>query len=233
MTRDLLQTFALVVLLSSAVSAAPAIAQSAVVNFPVIGRVTVEAREEVGKFPQMVFTSQRTHEQLLLSSIEDKDKWLIPLADEPSFARPVVRFRVIRARGLRSPMIMAVALRTGGSDNGFCLAMFTEVGGKVRRLNDGPFFTNVQGGYFFGYLNKRFGYGLAVWNFIWDHGPHYTDHKYHLDIYRLRNGNLRRTFQTVSRRTYYTGKGAHALLELGIKAYDQRDGIPNIRDATK
>src|SRR5437879_2123916 len=106
MTRNPLRTFALLVQLSSAVSAAPAIAQSAVVNFPVNGRVTVEAREEVGKFPEMVFTSQRTHEELLLSSIEDKDKWLISLADEPSFARPVVRFRVIRARGLRSPMIM-------------------------------------------------------------------------------------------------------------------------------
>jgi hypothetical protein len=223
----------LLVLLSSAVSAAPAIAQSAVVNFPVNGRVTVDAREEVGKFPQMVFTSHRTHEQLLLSSIEDKDRWLIPIADEPSLARPVVRFRVIRARGLRSPMVMAVALSLGGSDNGFYLAMFGEVGGKLRRLNDELFFTNVQGGYYFGYLNKRFGYGLAVWNFIWDRGPHYTNHKYHVDIYRLQDRKFKPSFHTVSRRSYYTGKGAHALLELGIKAYDQRDGIPNIRDATK
>jgi hypothetical protein len=38
----------------------------------------VEARDEVGQFPQMVFTSQRTHQQLLLSSIEDKDEWLMP-----------------------------------------------------------------------------------------------------------------------------------------------------------
>src|SRR6266700_3222777 len=107
MTEDLQRTFALLVLLSPAVCAAPATAQSAQVNFPMNGRVIVEAREEVGKFPQIVFTSERTHQQLLLSSIEDKDKWLIPLADEPSFARPVVRFRLIRARGLRSPMVMA------------------------------------------------------------------------------------------------------------------------------
>jgi len=195
------------------------------------GRVIVEAREEVGKFPQIVFTSERTHQQLLLSSIADKDKWLITLADEPSFARPVVRFRLIRARGLRSPMVMAVALSIGGSDNGFYLAMFGEVGGKVRRLNDEPFFTNVQGGYYFGYLNKRFGYGLAVWNFIWDRGPHYTNHKYHVDIYRLRDGKFKRTFQTVSRRSYYTGKGANSLLELGIKGHDQRAGIPEIKAA--
>jgi len=233
MIRNLIQTSTLLVLLSSAVAAAPAIAQSEVVNFPVNGRVAVEAREEVGKFPHVVFTSQRTHRQLLLSFIEDKDKWLIPLADEPSSARPVVRFRVIRVRGFNTPMIMAVALRTGGSDDGFYLAMFGEIGGKVRRLNETPFITNVQGGYYFGYLNKRFGYGLAVWNFIWDRGPHYTDHTYHIDVYRLRGGKFMRTFQTVSRRAYYTGKGALALRELGIQAYDQRNGIPVIRDATK
>jgi len=233
MTRDLLQTLALLVVLSPAVSAAPAIAQSAVVNFPANGRVTIEAREEAGKFPQLVFTSQRTHQPLLVSSIEDQDKWLIPLADEPSYVRPIVRFRVIRARGLRSPMIMAVALRTGGSDNGFYLAMFSEIGGKVRRLNDAPLLTTVQGGYYFGYLNKRFGYGLAVWNFIWDRGPHYTDHKYHIDIYRFAGEKFKRTLQTVSRRTYYTGKGANSLSELGINAYDQRAGMPQVEDAIK
>jgi hypothetical protein len=198
MTRNSIHTFALLVLLSSGVAAAPAVTQSAVVNFPNNGAVAVEAREEVGHFPQMVFTSQRTHQQLLLSSIEDKDKWLVPLADEPPSARPVVRFRIVRVRGVQTPMIMAVALREGGSDNGFYLAMFGEIGGKVRRLNDAPLITNVQGGYYFGYLNKRFGYGLAVWNFIWDRGPHYTDHTYHIDIYRLRNGKFIRTFQTVS-----------------------------------
>ena len=78
MTRNIIQSFALLVLLSSGVAAAPAIAQSAVVNFPVNGTVAVEARDEVGQFPQMVFTSQRTHQQLLLSSIEDKDEWLMP-----------------------------------------------------------------------------------------------------------------------------------------------------------
>lgn len=27
-----------------------------------------------------------------------------------------------------------------------------------------PYLQNVQGGYYLGYLNKKFGYGLAVWN---------------------------------------------------------------------
>ena len=46
MTRNLIQSLTLWLLLSSAVTAAPAIAQSAVVNFPINGRVAVEARED-------------------------------------------------------------------------------------------------------------------------------------------------------------------------------------------
>jgi hypothetical protein len=219
---------------STAVVAAPDVVQSAVVDFPVNGRVAVQAREEVGKFPQVIFISERMREQLLLTSIEDKDKWLIPLAGDTKEARPSLRFRVIHSHGVTSPIIMSVGLMNGGSDDAFFLTLFGEVGGKIRRLNDKPLFANVQGGYYWGYLNKTFGHGLAVWNFIWDDGkPHYTDHKYQIEIYRLRGGKLKRTFQTVSRRTYDTGKGANSLRELGIKATDQRSGIPRIRDAIK
>jgi hypothetical protein len=194
----------------------------------------VEAREEVGKFPRMVFTSQRTHQELLLASIEDKDKWLIPLEGETKESRPSLRFRVIHSRGLPTPIIMAVAVYYSGSDDAFFLTLFTESNGKMVRLNDKPLFTNVQGGYYFGTLNQGFGRGLAVWNFVWDDGkPHYTDHKYEIEIYALRRGKLRREFKTISRHTYDTGKGANSLRELGIKAYDQRAGIPRIEDAIK
>jgi hypothetical protein len=234
MIRNIQQTLALLVLLSSAVAAAPAIAQSAVINFPVNGRVMVEAREEVGRFPQMVFTSQRTHKQLILSSIEDKDKWLIPLEGDTNETRPSLRFRALRSRAFASPIIMAVAVYYGGSDHAFFLTLFTELNGKIIRLNEEPFFTNIQGGYYFGTLNQRFGRGLAVWNFVWDDGRgHYSNHKYQIDIYRLRGGKLRRIFKTTSRRTYNPGKGENSLRELGIKAYDQRAGIPRIEDAIK
>lgn len=59
----------------------PNIVQSLIVNFPVNGRVIVQSVEEVGKFPQMVFISEKTGKVLLRSSIEDDDKWLIPEKD--------------------------------------------------------------------------------------------------------------------------------------------------------
>lgn len=203
-----------------------------VVNFPANGRVIVEAREEAGKFPQMLFTSERTHQQLLLSSIKDKDKWLIPQEDDSEAARPGLRFRVIDSRGFASPVIMSVGLFFGGSDNGFFLTTFAEVNGKIVRLNQKPFFTNVQGGYYLAYLNKRFSYGLAVWNFIWGPGePHYTEHKYRIQIYQLRRGKFTQTFQTISRKKYDSDKGANSLRELGISGNDQRSGIPRVKDA--
>src|SRR2546423_15698848 len=103
-------------LASTGVRAAPTIVQSLLVNFPVNGRVIVQAREEVGKFPQMLFISEKTRQALLLSSIEDREKWLIPEAGDTAEAQPGLRFRVIHSRGFGSPLVMSVGLFNGGSD---------------------------------------------------------------------------------------------------------------------
>src|SRR5262249_17445028 len=144
---------------------APTIAQSAIVEFPVNGKVTVQAREQIGRFPQMLFISGKSNKALLVSSIEDRDKWLIPAAGAPTESWPSLRFRVIHSPGFASPVIMSVGLFTGGSDNAYFLTLFAEVGGRIVRLNQRPLFANIQGGYYLGRLNKRFGYGLATWDF--------------------------------------------------------------------
>src|SRR6476620_9579410 len=116
MATKLARSFILLLLTSSAVTAAPKIAQSLIVDFPVNGRVVVQAREQIAKFPQMLFTSEQTHKTLLLSSIEDSDKFLIPAADDAPEFWPSLRFRVIQSPGFKSPIIMSVGLFTGGSD---------------------------------------------------------------------------------------------------------------------
>ena len=230
MIFKLAQAFTFVLLTATGAIAAPVIAQSLTVDFPISGRVTVQSREEIGKFPQMVFVSQTTNKPLLVSSVEDHDKWLIPEAGDTPGSRPSLRFRVLRSRGFAGPIIMSVGLFTGGSDNAYFLTLFAEVAGKITRLNAEPLFANVQGGYYFGHLSSRFGYGLAVWNFIWATGPHYSEHQYDLEIYRLHGTVLKRILKTISRKMYDSNKGAESLLELGIKAIDQRNGIPRIKD---
>ncbi len=72
------KAFLFLLLLAGGANATPDIVQSLIVNFPANGRVIVQAREEVGKFPQMLFISEKTGKVLLRSSIEDENKWLIP-----------------------------------------------------------------------------------------------------------------------------------------------------------
>ncbi|MEP6820519.1 MAG: hypothetical protein ABJA18_13365 [bacterium] len=221
------QILLVLLLLTTGVGAAPNIVQSVVVDFPVNGRVIVQAHEEVGQFPKMLFISEKRANVLLLSSITDEDKLLTE-------AESNLRFRVIRASGFPGPMVMSVGLFHGGSDNQFFLTVFGEVDGKIVRLNDNPLFANIQGGYYLGYLNKNLGYGLAVWTFIWGNAineSHYSEHKYQIEIYQLRGRRLQRTLRRISRRVYDWDKGANSLRELGIRVTDQRTGIPGINES--
>lgn len=222
-------------LLACSVNASPPDAvQSTVVEFPANGRVLVKAREEVGKFPQMIFVSERTGEVLHTSTIEDENGWLIPV--EEMRTPPYLRFRVVRSPGFSGPLIMSVGVSQGGSDSTFFLTVFGEVGGAIRRLNDAPIFANVQGGYHLGHLNRKHGYGLVVWNFVWGEGAdewHYGKHKYAVEVYKLRGGKLSRRLRRESKRRYGSDDGAMALREFGITAEDQRAGIPKVKDALK
>lgn len=127
---------------------------------------------------------------------------------------------------------MSVGADYGGSDHRFHLTIFTEVNGKIRRLSDKPLFANIQGGYYLGYLSKKLGYGLATWNFIWsDSESHYSAHKYEMTIYQLRGARFEEVIKKVSRKMYDSTEGANSLRELGINVFDQRRGIPKIKDA--
>lgn len=207
----------------------PNIVQSTIVNFPVGGRVVVQSIEEIGKFPQMVFTSERTSEVLHRSSIEDEDKWLIPEKDS-SFSQPGLRFLVVRSASFESPIIISVAVAPGGSDNHFYLTLFGEINGKIKRINQTPLLSHIQGGFHLGYLNEKFGYGLAIWNFLWEDGTHYDNHKYEIVIFKLQNGELKEEFRKISKKKYNLDTSFNSLRELGIKARDQREKIPIIQE---
>ena len=142
--------------------------QSVVVEFPSNGRVIVQAKEEVGRFPSMLFISEKNGAVLLRRTIRDKSRWLVPVND--GLAPPDLRFRLIRSTGFYSPLIMSVGVDHGGSDNHFYLTVFGEIEGKLRSLNDQPIFANIQGGYYLGRLNDKLGDGLVAWNFMWGNG---------------------------------------------------------------
>lgn len=207
----------------------PKFVQSSIINFPKSGRVIVQAREQVGEFPEMIFVSAKTGKVLLRSSV--KDKSLIP--DNGDWTQPHLGFHIIRSASLIGPAIMAVGACPGGSDNGFSLTVFGEVAGKLSQLNDKPLSTSNQGGYYLGNLSKNLGYGLAVWDFIWGNGTgecHYCKHRYEIEIYKLEDGKLKRTLRRASRKRYDSEKGVESLHEFGITGHDQRTGISRIKD---
>lgn len=206
----------------------PKIVQSMTVDFPVHGEVFVQAVQEVGKFPQLRFVG-KNGEVLHLSTVEDKEKWLIPEKDS-ILTQPELRFQVIHSAGFKGPLIMSVAVAHGGSDDAFYLTVFGEVAGKIRRFNQKPIFANIQGGYYLGYLNDKFGYGLAVWNFVWENGAHYDLHNYEIELYRVQNGKLKRVLRKISKEGYDSDQGFRSLGELGIEAKDQRQDIPRINE---
>src|SRR5437667_9198230 len=88
-----------VIVSATGAAAATTAAQSLTVDFPVNGRVIVEAREQVGHFPQMIFLSEKTRKTLLAASIKDRDKWLIPAEGDTPGLNPCLRFRVIHPPG--------------------------------------------------------------------------------------------------------------------------------------
>lgn len=227
--------FSQVVKIQSTERTGPSVVQSKTVRFPKSGKITVQAIEEDGRFPVMRFVSETSGKILLESEIVDSDKFLLhEKGSADSF--PNLRFRTDETSGLPSPMIMSVGIYHGGSDNGYYLTVFAEIDGKLRRLNEKPFTTAIQGGFYFGELNKKFGVGLAVWGFIWGQGideSHYSYHRYAADIYQIQGSRLVQTKHKRTKKMYSPDQNAKCLREFGIKGQDQRLGIPVIRESVE
>jgi hypothetical protein len=213
----------------------PKVTQSAIIHFPRHGSVRVEAVEQVGEFPKIVFSDATSHALLFQSSTEDPDGFLKPEADT-DLTQPFLRFREVRSPGFQSPLLMAVAVQPGGSDNGFYLTTFGEINGKFVRLTDRSIDTAIQGGYYLGFLNQRLGFGLISWCFVWDfrksdpHEEHYGQHYYKMTMYSLQNGKFHKILSRISKRKYDSEQSVRPLRELGINVSDQRSTIPGVKE---
>src|SRR5262249_33289081 len=135
-------------------SVAPQVVQSVVVEFPTNRKVIVQAIEEFDKNPRMLFINQRTGKILLDYTYEGEGFGELLKPERTSLVRPFLRFRVVRSKGFDSPLILAVAVSPGGSDNGFWGVVAGEVDGKLKVLTPGILSIPVQGGFYIGYLNK-------------------------------------------------------------------------------
>jgi hypothetical protein len=206
----------------------PVVVQTEVVNFPKIGDVIIEAVEQVGHFPKIVFREGISKRIIFENAIKDKSQYLIP---EGGYASdPFLRFTALRSAGSTLPYVMAVAATPGGSDCGFYAVVYGIANGKIARLSNGLIVTAVQGGFYFGKLNNRLGFGFVGWDFDWSDGAHYDQHRYWVTAYQLNGGRLIKVLHHLTRHKYDSDEGSRAPLEFGLQVTDQRQFIPKINE---
>ncbi|HEY3346484.1 MAG TPA: hypothetical protein VGK71_02565 [Nitrospirota bacterium] len=92
--------------------------------------------------------------------------------------------------------------------------------GKIQTLNPSPIILNIKDGFYLGHINEKYGYGMVVWNFIFD-AAHYEPHKYTIKIYgwdsSKNNFDLKNEFVTENK--FADGESALKHYKLPYKNY--------------
>lgn len=209
--------------------------QAETVSLPRAGRVSVRVTEAPFALPRLEFLSGATNRVIRTVSLGTSD----PRAYRPteqlgvSLIEPFARFMVLESvEGFPSPLVLAVAVRPGGSDHGFETTLVGETRGALRVLTPRPLLTSIQDGVFVGDLGAGRGPGVAVWSFVWgDDEAHYDEHIYAVQLYRFdrRAGLLRHAASLRSKGKHRSGEDA--LAELGLPRYTNLlDNFPAIKD---
>ncbi len=208
--------------------------QEEIVHFPRAGRVNVRAVEALGRQPRLEFLSETTARRLQVITLGTSAPETYRPLDEPgvSLIDPFLRFMPLNVEGFPAPLVLAVAVRPGGSDHGFETTIIAERGAAFRVLTPEPLLTPIQGGVFVGDLGGGRGPGVAVWSFIWgDDEAHYAGHRYEVKLYPFdaRRGVFRRA--TVQRSKQKHRSGEDALEELKLPRYTNLlENFPAIKD---
>lgn len=202
------------------------------VTFARLGRVRVRAVEMPRARPRLEFASEATGRRLLTLPVGTTDPRAYRIEPYETPMNPFVRFAVVNTEGMTGPVVVAVAVKPGGTDHGFETSVIGEVGGRLKLLTTAPLTNSIQGGVFVGDLGAGRGPGLAAWNYVWgDDEAHYAAHRY--DVTLLRFDARRGVFRRVSRQRTKSKHedGREALAELGLPRYENLlDAMPSIKE---
>jgi len=194
--------------------------------------VRVRAVDVTRGRPRLEFSSVQTGRRLLDVTAGASDPEAFIREPGGSLMNPFVSFRVLRVRGLPDPLVLAVAVRPGGSDHGFEATVVGEAGGGLKVLTPAdPPYVNIQGGFFVGDLGRGRGPGLVAWNFIWEDSAHYGDHRYEVRLYPFDPARAAFGLPVTLQSKRKHASGAAALAELGLPRYKNLlDDFPAIAD---
>lgn len=205
------------------------IKQRARVRFPTIGLVEVRAVEESGTFPRIEFVNPKTRKTIgainLGTRYPDAYKdGCFSMADQPC-----AMFKVIRPKGFPTPLVLALGVAYGGSDDGYGGTIIGAVDGKFVELLPQQMFVHNQGGMFVGYLGRKYGFGAVSWTFIWEDNAHYAPHRYQFEIYPFdKKTRLFTTPRRLETKREYERRGESALKELRLPVRDLLRTFPRL-----
>jgi hypothetical protein len=205
--------------------------QSRRVNFNVVGEVEVRAVEQFGEPLRLEFVRPDTGE--LVASVPfgtDGSALAYCPREGDEGINPLLRFEVVWIEGA-GPLVFAVAVTPGGSDDGFEGLIVGEREGRIEALHDESLFTNIQGGMYVGDLGRGRGAGAAVWCFLWEDGCHYAPHRYEVRMLTFDPKTRRFEDGPVFRsKGKYDDQGEGALAELGLRYRDMLKGMPDVAE---
>ncbi len=113
----------------------PKVLNSAKVNFPVEGRVAIEAIVKQGEHPHILFRSASDGKLLLNAIVGKTNDWKeFTNANEPNYIHEKLGLIVLHRPGLPEPLIVALAMDAGASDCRYNTALFGEVRGQLQEL---------------------------------------------------------------------------------------------------
>ena len=161
--------------------AEPKVTQAAFVDLKTNGVIALSV-EEFDKHPSLLLFKE--NKQLLFSTQFSEEVDSLP---EYEFVNPFIRFKSFHIEGLPAPLLIALCVEPGGSDESCEVKLIAEKRDKkIALINPGEIQISIQDGFYLGYINKEYGDGMILWQFQWD-AAHYAPHRYKIKIYSWNN----------------------------------------------
>jgi hypothetical protein len=191
--------------------------QSAFVEFPELGVLEIGVRAVNKQLPKLII---RNTAKKILFQVEMGHSY----SDPGNFLYSAgIEFKVSHIPGLPDPLLMVLAVGSGGSANRWEMMLIGVVSGRIQRLwRTKPF--SDAGGFFVGDLGKGRGLGIAEWDWSpWQ----FSTTKYSIQLYRWNKGKAQFDL------------GPHFILKddeidnlgkLGLEFPDQKGDFKHIED---
>ena len=146
-------------------------------SFPALGRVTCEGRAPGTKPGRVEMNCRGPRGEALMH---------VDFFRAHEVFDGYVRLKEIRPAGMPTPLLLAVAVSTGGSDSSFETTLIGERSGQLVDLWPQHWITNVLDDLCVGQLGPGKAAGVAGFVFVWGHAVdewHYAPHRYRATLY--------------------------------------------------